>query len=88
MEKENWINAILESTNGMTAVVPDAKLFSKIQKRIKKENTVSTKWVWAAAASIAVLISLNIKLVCFKTTKQKTSTEVIAAPLFKSNQLY
>lgn len=88
MEKENWINEILESTNGIVAVVPDANLFSKIQKRIKSDNTISTKWVWLAAASIMLLISVNIKFVCFKSNKEKASTESIAASLSKSNQLY
>ena len=88
MEKENWINEILESTNGMSAAVPDTKLFSKIQKKIKIENTVSQKWIWAAAASIAILISVNIKFVFLKSTKQKATTEMIAAYLSKSNQLY
>ncbi len=88
MEKEYWINEILESTNGIVAVVPDANLFSKIQKRIKSDNTISTKWVWLAAASIMLLISVNIKFVCFKSNKEKASTESIAASLSKSNQLY
>lgn len=88
MEKENWINEILDSTNGMTAAVPDAKLFSKIQNKIKIENTVSQKWIWAAAASIAILVTINIKFVFLKSTKQKATTEMIAAYLSKSNQLY
>lgn len=88
MEKETWINEILESTNGRTAVAPNANLFSKIQKKIKTENTVSSQWAWLAAASIAILISLNIRLVFFKSTKGKAATEMIAASLSKSNQLY
>ena len=88
MEKENWIEQVLESTNGMTAVVPDTKLFAKIQKRINVENTVSTKWVWAVAASIAILISLNMKLVSSRTNSKKATTETIAESLSKSNQLY
>ena len=88
MEKENWIEQVLESTNGITAVMPDAKLFAKIQRRIKAENTVSTKWVWAAAASIAILISLNMKLVSSRTDSKKATTETIAESLSKSNQLY
>ena len=32
MEKEHWINEVLESTNGIKLVLPDAQLFAKIQQ--------------------------------------------------------
>ena len=90
METENWINEILNSTNGMTQVEPSADLFSKIQQRIYfKKDTVSSKTVWLMAASIVLLISINI--VAFRTNKTKTSDNsetTIAATLTKSNQLY
>ena len=44
MEKETWINEVLESTQGITTVVPDALLFSKIQSKIKVENTIPMPW--------------------------------------------
>ena len=74
----------------MTKVAPSDDLFSKIQKRIYfKKNTVSSKTIWLMAASIVVLITLNI--VAFQSNKTKTSytSEIaIAATLTKSNQLY
>jgi hypothetical protein len=89
MEKENWIEEVLNSTNGMTPVAPDAKLFSKIQSRIKKVETVSPQWLWLAAASLALLLTLNIKIVYgSKSKSRKSPTEKIAADITNSNQLY
>lgn len=90
METENWINEILNSTNGMTQVAPSDDLFSKIQQRIYlKKNTVSSKTVWLMAASIVLLITINIA--AFQSNKSNTSNNserIIAATLNKSNQLY
>ncbi len=90
METENWINEILNSTNGITQVAPSADLLSKIQQRIYlKNNTVSNKTVWLMAASIVVLITINI--VAFQNNKTETSDNsetIITSTLTKSNQLY
>jgi hypothetical protein len=88
MEQENWINEILESTNGITPVMPDAKLFSKIQNRIKSQKTVEPLWIWLAAASIILLVTLNIHFVLSKSSKKEEASELIASSLTKSNQLY
>jgi Na+/H+ antiporter NhaC len=88
MEKENWINEVLESTQGITTVAPDARIFSKIQSKIKVKNTIPMQWVWTAAASMVILVALNIALVSFKTKKEKSATEIMASQLSKSNQLY
>ncbi len=90
METENWINEILNSTNGMTHVAPSDELFSKIQQRIYlKKNTVSSKTVWLMAASIVVLITINIAAFRSSKTKNSDNSEAtIAATLTKSNQLY
>ena len=88
MEKETWINEVLESTQGITTVVPNAHLFSKIQSKIKVENTIPMPWVYTAAASIAILVALNIALLSLNTKKEKSATEIMASQLSKSNQLY
>lgn len=88
METENWINEILQSTDGMQHAVPSDALFSKIQNKIQEEKTIATQWVWLAAASIAILVTINIKLVFFKSHKEKSATELYASSLTKSNQLY
>ena len=89
MEKENWIEEVLNSTNGITTVVPDNALFARIQSRIQKAETVSPQWLWLAAASITLLLALNIKVLANSKSKNtKTPTEKIAAGISNSNQLY
>lgn len=89
MEKNNWIETILNSTNGLTPVVPSDNLFSKIQAQIKNKNKVSEKIIWLVAASVAVLVALNCSVLSSKTKKNKTSTTTyFENELNKSNQLY
>lgn len=89
MERNNWIETILNSTNGITPVAPSDDLFSKIQQRIQLERKVSSKTVWLFAASIAVLVMLNFSILAFKS-KEKTSstTAYLEMTVNKSNQLY
>ena len=88
MEANNWTNEILNSSNGITKVVPDNLLFSKIQNRINIQNTVSSQWIWIAAASFTILVSLNIKMLLSNTTKTSAPTETIVSTVSNSNQLY
>lgn len=87
MEKENWINEILNNTKGIMKVAPDEELFSKIQNRI--QNNVSTQTLWLAAASIAILLALNISAIGGSKSKKEDTMEVaLSYSLNKSNQLY
>jgi hypothetical protein len=88
MEANNWTNDILNSSNGITKVTPDALLFSKIQNRISIQNTVSSQWIWIAAASFTILVSLNVKMLLSNTTKTVAPTETIVLSVSNSNQLY
>ncbi len=88
MEANNWTNDILNSSNGITKVVPDTLLFSKIQNRINIQNTVSSQWIWIAAASFTILVSLNIKMLLSNTKKTSAPTETIVSTVSNSNQLY
>jgi len=89
MEKENWIENILNSTNGIMQVTPCENMFSKIQQKINKQNKVSDKTVWLVAASIAVLVLLNFTVLLTKTKESKTSTTVyFENTINQSNQLY
>lgn len=86
--KENWIENILNSTEGMTKVAPSDDLFSKIQKRIKDEK-VSPQTIWLVAASIMVLVLLNVTVLKSKmTTKQETAQTYMSATLSENNQIY
>lgn len=87
MEKDKWIENIINSTNGITKVSPSNQLFSKIQSKIDEEKTVEGYTKWLVAASIAILISLNtLFLVKENTTSQKNElTELVSSV---NNQLY
>ena len=88
MEQEKWINSVMNSTDGITQVTPDDLLFSKIENKIKEQNVVSNQWIWVAAASFAILFSLNFKIILSGSNKSNTDTEILVASIYKSNQLY
>ena len=88
MKANNWINDILNSSNGITKVTPNTLLFSKIQNRISTQNTFSRRWIWIAAASFTILVSFNIKMLLTITTKTAAPTETIVLSVSNSNQLY
>jgi len=90
MEQHQWIQKVLNSTNGMTTVVPGDDLFFAIQQKIQQQNRVSSKTVWLAAASIAVLVVLNITILKTKTKQTATNgtTTYLEMTVNQSNQLY
>ena len=89
MEKENWIENILNCTSGIMPVSPSDDLFFKIKQKINRQNKVSDKTVWLVAASIAVLVLLNFTVLLTKTKENKTKTSVyFENTINKSNQLY
>ena len=89
MQKENWIENILNSTNGITQVVPSDDLFSKIQHRFQQQSKVSSKTLWLVAASIAVLVLLNVSIIASKSKSETNSTTAyLEMTVNKSNQLY
>jgi hypothetical protein len=46
------------------------------------------QWVWLAAASIILLVTLNVKFIFSKTSHGERATELIVSSISKSNQLY
>lgn len=88
MEAENWIQDILNSTQGMIKISPDDTLFVKIQSKLNAKNTIATPWIWITAASFVILLSLNIKILFTKSNKEMSQTEIIASGMSNSNQLY
>lgn len=79
-KKDNWMNATLESTEGLRPVALSEQLKSRL-KNIPSEITVLEKTiplsaVWLAAASIALLISVNVMAVrtIKKNKKQQESS--------------
>lgn len=89
MERENWINEIIATTNQIVTVEPRDVLFAKIENQLKRQKTIDTRLLWLVAASILVLVSLNIKVILteIQTVKQSQTT-VLAASITDSNQFY
>lgn len=87
MEKENFIQSILESGASIQKVAPDDSLFYKINSKIKQEEKVSNSTFWWVAASILLLISINASLLLGKGKQgnQTNSGEIITV---NDNQLY
>lgn len=86
MEIEKWINEVFNSTDGMIKITPDDSLFYKIQNKIN--NSISIRWIWLAAASFVILITLNAKIVFGKSNTNESHTQILASTIVKSNQLY
>jgi hypothetical protein len=88
METENWINEILNSSDGITKVAPNTALFSKIQMKINNQNSISKQWIWIAAASFALLLSLNVKFIFSNKSKSNNETESVISSVTNNSQLY
>jgi len=88
MNKETFINEILNSTNGITKVNPSDNLFSKIENQLENKKVVSLKTLWLVAASVVVLISINVILLSSKSIRNDATLSVLAKSLNKNNQLY
>ena len=63
MEKENWINEVIQSTKGMKPVEANPFLFEKIafKMEMKASDAVQEKSFfksWALAASLVVMINI------------------------------
>ena len=87
--KEIWIEKIINSTEGIAKVAPNDDLLSKIQQRIKEQEKVAPQTIWLVAASILVLVLLNITALKTKvTTQQETTISYMSETLNQNNQLY
>lgn len=80
-KKDNWMNATLESTERLRPVALSEQLKSRL-KNIPSEITVFEKTiplsaVWLAAASIVLLITVNVVAVkTIKKTKKQQETTI------------
>lgn len=87
MEREKFINEILNSVDGIAKATPNEVLFHKIEQRIQ-ETTVSPRTLWLVAASIAVLIAINLLLISGKPSSGESEIASLEHSINKSNQLY
>jgi hypothetical protein len=87
MEREDFINTVLNSVTGITYVTPSDAVFQNIKQQIN-ESKISTKTLWLVAASIVVLISLNIILLNEKSNSNKSDLASLERVINKNNQIY
>ena len=87
MEKEDFINKVLNSMEGITKVTPNDAIFQKIEKRIE-ETKISKKTLWFVASSIVVLVFINIILISGKSKTNNSEMASLENSINKSNQLY
>ncbi len=84
MKKENWIAKVESSSEGLNKIEPADSLWEKIQAEINtvREIKFTPKQVFAIAASIALLISLNFSLMASsKKTTQESEISVLQEQL-------
>lgn len=89
MEKENWINEIIDTTNQIVKVVPRDGLFANIQDQLQAQKTIDTRLVWLVTATILVLISINIQVILseIQSVKQSETTALVAS-ITDTHQFY
>jgi len=88
MEKDQWIQTVMNSTNAISAVTPSDDLLARIQLKIKQQEKVTPTTVWWIAASIAVLLTLNVALLQKAKTRVNSTSSYLEHTLNQSNQLY
>lgn len=75
MEKENWINEVLESTKDMQKAEPSPFLFEQITSRIQKGTEVIQAdpfLKWGLTTFVVMILSLNVISIV-----KNNSTEVV-----------
>jgi hypothetical protein len=76
MKKEQWVDAVINSTRQLTPAGTNSFWAVRVQQKIKQQqkNThavIAAKWVYTAAACFAVLLVLNV--LSFSNTAGKSS---------------
>ena len=75
MQKEEWINEVLNSAKGIQKAEAPAFLFEKIVNKIEKNKQSETKPLvkWALAACALIFISINLFSVVKFSSDNKTT---------------
>lgn len=87
MEKEQFINSVLNSIDRITKAAPSEAVFGKIEQKINQVY-LPTNTLWLVAASIVVLISLNLVLLKQKFNSKESEIAGLEHSINLSNQIY
>lgn len=76
MKKEQWVDAVIDSTRQLTPAGTNPFWVVRVQQKIKQQQetihtVIAAKWVYTAAACFAALLVLNI--LSFSNTAGKSS---------------
>jgi hypothetical protein len=88
MESNNWIKNVIDSTYGITKVTPKDRVLLKIKQKIQENETIPTSWIWIAAASFLLLLSLNIKILIGNNEPKDSQSNETEISFVTNNQLY
>lgn len=81
-DKEIWIDEVLNKTESFQRVEARANLFAGIQSRLESKvrqiEMVRAHTVWLAAASIALLFTLNLAVLSFSAQQKQTASHTSA----------
>jgi len=87
MEKEEFITKIINSVDGIVKATPKDIIFEKIEQRIL-DSEISKGKFWLIAASIVLIISLNILFLTEKIDSNDSNLASFEFSIHKDNQLY
>jgi hypothetical protein len=89
MKQEEWIQQVMNSTLGIQKVGPSDDLYAKIKDKLSVPIRVSPYKVWLVAASLILLLGLNISALYSKSKNtQKPENAKSSYYINQSNQLY
>ena len=88
MEKEIFINNVLNSANGIIKIIPDEALYKKIQAKLEDRKPVEVYTRWMVAASIMILFTLNILVLSKSEDDLEKNNGNVKLISIKNNQLY
>ena len=89
MNKNKWIEDILNKAEVIQKVAPPDTLYSVLQSKLYQSEKVNYKTIWLVAASMLLLTSLNfVTLRNTKPHQSETNQNETEEILFENNQLY
>ncbi len=93
-DKEQWINEVFNSLEGIQPAQPDVKMFSKIENELfnPEARVIPLYWIKTAAAAAVLVLSVNIYGILQYANSDTQSTEQDAQQnsyeLIRSYNLY
>lgn len=91
MQKQQWIDQVLQSGKQLQNISPPPHLFEQIEQKIsyQTKQIVPYRWTMSIAASFTLLLMLNIVAINLANKPTNNTTEALQQMGFDTdNQLY